>query len=253
MIKISIITIVFNNQACIKNCLKSVLSQSYPNIEHIVIDGSSTDGTLDKIEPYKSKLGCFISEKDSGLYNALNKGIKKATGDIIGILHSDDVFYSSDTISKIVTSFQNSDADLIYANGMYVDKEDASLVKRIYKAKPFRKRYLNFGWIPLHTTIFVKQEVFDEYDLYDENYSIASDYDISLRWFQNSAIKKHFLNEWVVKMRLGGKSTTASLQKRKSKEDLEIIKKYNLFGSFTLFCKVIRKIPQYIFPKVIKY
>ena len=251
--KVSIITIVYNNQACIKSCLESVLSQSYPNIEHIVIDGGSTDGTQKQIEPFINKLGYYISEKDTGLYNALNKGIKKATGDIIGILHSDDVFYSSDTISKIVVSFQNSDADLVYANGMYVDKENISLVKRIYKAKPFGKCYLNFGWIPLHTTIYVKKEVFEDFGLYNESYSIASDYDISLRWFQNSAIKKHFLNEWVVKMRLGGKSTTASLQKRKSKEDLQIIKKYNLLGSFTLFCKIIRKIPQYTLPKVIKY
>ncbi len=251
--KISVITIVYNNHECIKSCMESVLSQSYPNIEHIVIDGGSTDGTQKQIEPFVNKLGYYISEKDTGLYNALNKGIKKATGDIIGILHSDDVFYSSDTISKIVVSFQNSDADLVYANGMYVDKENTSLVKRIYKAKPFRKRYLNFGWIPLHTTIYVKKEVFEDFGLYNESYSIASDYDISLRWFQNSVIKKHFLNKWVVKMRLGGKSTTASLQKRKSKEDLQIIKKYNLFGSFTLLCKILRKIPQYVLPKVIKY
>ena len=251
--KISVITIVYNNHECIKSCMESVLSQSYPNIEHIVIDGGSTDGTQKQIEPFVNKLGYYISEKDTGLYNALNKGIKKATGDIIGILHSDDVFYSSDTISKIVVSFHNSDADLVYANGMYVDKENTSLVKRIYKAKPFRKRYLNFGWIPLHTTIYVKKEVFEDFGLYNESYSIASDYDISLRWFQNSVIKKHFLNKWVVKMRLGGKSTTASLQKRKSKEDLQIIKKYNLFGSFTLLCKILRKIPQYVLPKVIKY
>lgn len=250
--KVSIITIVYNNQAFIENCINSVLKQSYPHIEHIVIDGGSTDGTQGKIAPYKNKLGYFISEKDKGLYNALNKGINQATGDIIGILHSDDMFFETHSIHKIVAAFKKTAADLVYANGMYVNKENEKDVKRIYKAKLFKKRYLPFGWIPLHTTIYVKKEVFSKYGLYNENYAIASDYDISLRWFQNDAIKKYFLDEYVVKMRLGGKSTTPSLQKRKSAEDLEIIKKYKLLGLFTLGFKIARKIPQYVLPNLIK-
>jgi len=250
--KVSIITIVYNNQDCIVDCIQSVLNQSYPEIEHIMIDGGSTDGTQNKIQPFKSKLGYYISEKDNGLYNALNKGIKKATGDIVGILHSDDVFFNTETISNIVAGFQNSSADLVYANGMYVDKENTSVVRRIYKAKPFKKRYLLYGWIPLHTTIYVKKEIFDKYGLYDENYSIASDYDISLRWFKNAAIKKYFLNDWVVKMRMGGKSTSANLQKIKSTEDFQIIKNNGLAGVFTLAIKIARKIPQYLLPRLRK-
>lgn len=251
--KISIITIVFNNQAHIADCIRSVRSQNYPDIEHIVIDGGSTDGTQQTIETFKEKLDYYISEKDKGLYNALNKGIKKATGDIIGILHSDDLFYGPDTLTHIVNTFQSSGGDLVYANGQYVDKKNPTRVKRIYKAKPFKKHYLPFGWIPLHTTIYVKREVFDKYGLYNENYSIASDYEISLRWFKNDQIKKVFLNEWVVKMRLGGKSTSASMQKKKSSEDLEIVRRYKLWGWFTLVCKIGRKIPQYITPRIIKY
>ncbi|SDW46124.1 glycosyltransferase [Lutibacter oricola] len=251
--KVSIITIVFNNEDCIDNCLNSVKNQTYINIEHIVIDGGSIDRTLDRIEPYKNSLGYFISEKDSGLYNALNKGIKKATGDVIGILHSDDVFYSTDSIEKVVKVFQSKNADIVYANGMYVERDDTNKVKRIYKSKPFKRRYLNFGWIPLHTTIFVKKEVFKYEGMYNESYSIASDYDISLRWFKNRELKKVFLNEWLVKMRLGGKSTTASLQKRKSTEDLEIIKKHKLLGGITLLFKIARKVPQYVLPRIITY
>lgn len=251
--KVSIITIVYNNKDCIESCIQSVLSQTYPNIEHIIIDGGSNDGTQNIIESYIPQLGYYISEKDKGLYNALNKGVKAATGDIIGILHSDDLYYDIDSIQKVVDAFQQSKADLVYAKGVYVDKEDITVIKRVYPSKPYKKRYLNFGWIPLHTTIYVKHEIFDYYGLYDEGYTIASDYEISLRWFRNSRIKKEFLDEWVVKMRLGGKSTTAALQKRKSSEDLEIIKGYKMLGIFTLICKIARKVPQYVFPKLIKF
>ena len=251
--KVSIITIVYNNAPCIESCIQSVLSQTYPNIEHVIIDGGSTDGTQAIIENYRSQVGYFISEKDKGLYNALNKGIKAATGDVIGILHSDDLFYETNTISKIVDAFKTSAADLVYANGMYVERNNIRHVKRVYKSKPFQKRYLNFGWIPLHTAIYVKKEIFQDCGLYDESYAIASDYDISIRWFQNPAIQKYFLNDWVVKMRLGGKSTTLKLQKKKSLEDLKIIKKYHLLGKITLAYKILRKVKQYSLPKIKKY
>jgi glycosyltransferase len=251
--KVSIITIVYNNRENIADCIRSVQNQRYPNIEYIVIDGGSTDGTLEAIQPFREKLACFISEKDTGLYNALNKGIKQATGDIIGILHSDDLFYDSGSIEKVVQAFRETQADLVYAKGQYVDQANIEKVKRIYPSKPFKKRYLPFGWIPLHTTIYVKREVFENYGLYEEHYRIASDYEISQRWFQNDNIRKVYLNEWVVKMRLGGKSTNAKLQKLKSSEDLDVIRRYHLWGWFTLGCKIARKIPQYILPRIISY
>lgn len=250
--KISIITIVYNNSECIEDCINSVLKQTYPNVEYIIIDGGSKDNTVEIINKYKDKISYFVSEKDNGLYDALNKGIEAATGDIIGILHSDDLFFNNDTLSNIVSAFEKSKADLVYAKGQYVERSNTNLVKRIYPSKPFKKIYLYFGWIPLHTTIYVKKEIFDNYGKYQTNYKIASDYEISLRWFFNDKIKKIFLNDWVVKMRLGGKSTTISLQKLKSNEDLKIISKYNLLGYFTLFCKIARKIPQYLIPKIFR-
>jgi glycosyltransferase len=250
--KVSVITIIYNNCAYIGQCIQSVAKQTYPDIEHIVIDGCSTDGSQPVIESYKTHLACYISEKDNGLYNALNKGISKSSGDIIGILHSDDLFYDSETISKVVSVFENTNADLVYAKGKYVSKENINKVKRIYPSNPFVKRRLIFGWIPLHTTIFVRREVFEKYGLYEEDYRIAGDYEISLRWFTNDTIKKVYLNEWVVKMRVGGKSTTAKLQKLKSKEDLTIIRKYGLGGYFVLGCKILRKIPQYLIPLISK-
>ena len=262
--KISVITICYNRVETIETAIRSVISQDYATVEYIVVDGGSTDGTVDVIRKYADKLHAFVSEPDNGMYNALNKAIKLASGDVIGILHSDDMFYSTDTLSKYAETFSRTHADVVYANGLYIsepltppDKKNGinggEQVKRIYRAKPFKQRYLNFGWIPLHTTIFVKREVFDKQGLYNENYQIASDYEISLRWFSNPELKKVFMNEWVVKMRLGGKSTTAALQKRKSSEDLQIIKTYKLLGAVTLAFKIARKIPQYLLPRIINY
>ncbi len=251
--KVSIITIVYNNRSCIADCIQSVQQQAYPDIEHIVIDGGSTDGTQEVIAHFIPVLAHYSSEKDRGLYHALNKGVQKATGDIIGVLHSDDLFYAPDTVQKVVAAFKKTETDILYANGMFVDKKNTALVKRIYRAKPFKKIYLLFGWIPLHTTMYVRREVYEQYGLYDQHYAIAGDYEISLRWFKNKAIKKHFLNEWVVKMRLGGKSTSAKLQQKKSAEDLAIIQQYGLNGLFTLSFKIGRKISQYLLPRIIKF
>lgn len=251
--KISIITIVYNRVSCISNCIESVLNQTYSNIEYLVIDGGSTDGTQQKIERYKDRIDYYISEKDEGIFDALNKGIKNATGDVIGILNSDDFFYQPDTIKNVIEAFQSSGADLVYAKGLFVDKENPEKVKRMYPSKPFQKRFLYFGWIPLHTTIFVRQEIFKKYGYYNPGYSIASDYEISLRWFKNDRIRKIFLNEWVVKMRLGGLSTSAKLQLKKSREDLRIINRHKLNGLFTLACKIGRKIPQYVIPQIIGF
>jgi glycosyltransferase involved in cell wall biosynthesis len=261
--KISIITVTYNSKSTIADCIRSTNDQTYSNIEHIIIDGASKDNTIEIIKSIPNRVSRIISEPDHGIYDAMNKGIANVTGDIIGILHSDDFFYEPGTIQKVVTAFQESGADLIYANGQYVNllnptKRDLKhgeqlKVRRIYRSKSFRKCYLPFGWIPLHTTIYVRKEVFEKYGLYEEHYHIASDYEISLRWFQNDEIKKVYLNEWVVKMRLGGKSTSAKLQKMKSTEDLDIIRRYKLLGYFTLACKITRKIPQYLLPRLIHY
>lgn len=251
--KVSIVTIVYNRKNCISDCIKSIKNQSYPDVEHIIIDGGSTDGTCEIIERYSDQLAVYISEKDKGIFDALNKGIKYAKGEIIGILNSDDVFYNKDSVLKVANAFKATSAHLVYAKGLFVDKKNMNNVKRIYPSKPFEKWYLQYGWIPLHTTIFVRKEVFDLYGGYNPGYTIASDYEISLRWFQNEDIRKIFLNEWLVKMRMGGLSTSMKLQVKKSTEDLRIIQQYRLGGFFTLACKIGRKIPQYLIPQVLGF
>lgn len=250
--KISIITIVYNRKSVIADCIESVLKQKCDNLEYVIIDGGSTDGTQEIIESYKDKIDCYISEKDDGIFNALNKGVQNSTGDVVGILNSDDLFYSENTLAEIQNAFKISNADLVYAKGLFVDKNDQRRVKRIYPSLPFKKWYLNFGWIPLHTTIFVKKELFEKYGMYSSGYLIASDYEMSLRWFKNDEIKKFFLNSWVVKMRLGGLSTSIKLQLRKSREDLKIIRLYKLAGFGTLFFKIARKIPHYLQPMLFR-
>lgn len=251
--KVSIITIVYNNKESIQSCIDSVHNQTYKNIEYLVIDGGSVDGTQEIIEENKDKITTYISEPDNGLYNALNKGIKMATGEVIGVLHSDDLFYANDTIERYAKAFVEEQADVVYADGMYVERDNVKKVKRVYKGKEYLNSNLNLGWMPLHTTIFVKKEVYQKHGLYDESYHIAGDYDCCLRWFKDKSLKKVHIPHIMVLMRLGGKSTTAKLQKKKSTEDLEIIRKHKLWGSITLLCKIVRKIPQYIKPKFKKY
>lgn len=251
--KVSIITACYNREKTISTAIESVLNQSYNNIEYLVIDGDSKDDTLKVIKQYEKNIDVIISEEDTGIYNALNKGIKNCTGDIVGILHSDDLYYNNDIIKQVVEVFETTNADIVYANGMYSDEKDLNVIKRIYKSNVFKSYFLYFGWIPLHTTIYVRKGIFDKYGLYREDFKVAADYEISLRWFKNNSLKKVFLNKWVVIMRLGGVSTNIKLQKLKSTEDLKIIMEYNLLGKFTLLFKILRKVPQYIFPKLLKY
>ena len=251
--KISVITTCYNRKNSIASAIESVLSQDYPNVEYVIVDGASSDGSVDIIRSYQDKFTRIVSESDTGIYNALNKGIRLCTGEVIGLLHSDDMFYSTDTLSEIAAVFERTGADIVYADGQYVDEQDTNTVKRIYPGGKYRKWKLYFGWIPLHTTIFVKKEVFDRWGLYREDFRIASDYEISLRWFTNDSLKKAYINKWMVKMRLGGKSTDMQQQKRKSAEDLQIIREYRLWGYVTLFFKIARKIPQYVLPKLKQY
>lgn len=246
--KISIITVVHNNVRNIEECILSVLSQTYHNVEYIVVDGGSTDGTVDIINRYKNQISVFCSEKDEGLYDALNKGFLAATGDVIGILHSDDLFFHKTVLSDVKHSFTQNHIDVLYGDGVYCQRDDINKIKRVYLGGVYKKYKLYLGWMPLHTTMFVRREVFGKHGLYDKKYDIAGDYDICLRWFLDDNLTKHYDKSFKVIMRIGGRSTLLRLQKRKSTEDLSIIRKHRLLGIGTLFFKIIRKVPQYLIP-----
>lgn len=244
--KISIITITFNSAQTIQRALKNVQEQTYPDIEHVLVDGASTDGTRAIIEAYAAAHSNvrWVSEKDEGIYNALNKGIRMATGDIIGFLHSDDVLYSSDSIEQIAAIFQQTDADVVYGDLQYCKGDK---VIRQWKSNEFNPSALKYGWMPPHPTVYVRRKVYDQVGLFDEWFRISADYDMMLRIFKGG-FATHYLPEVLVKMEVGGtsnKDTRARLSK--TQEDYIVLKKNHIgAGYLTVLCKQVRKIRQFI-------
>jgi len=245
--KFSIITAVHNNVAEIKHAVTSVLSQSYADIEYIVIDGASMDGTGEVIKSFGNSISKFISEPDKSIYDALNKGIALATGDIVGILHSDDLFGSNNTLEHIAEVFQQTGCDATYGDLLYVAKNDTSKIIRNWKSAPFRVNNFRHGWMPPHPTLFVKKEVFDRYGLFDLRYKIAADYDWMLRALGSGELRCEYLPEVITRMRVGGASNK-SLRNiwQKSYEDWQALKKNKRGGLYTLFMKNATKLKQFL-------
>ncbi len=206
--KISIITVCFNSAHTIRDTIESVFSQSYNNIEYLIIDGGSTDGTLDVIDQYRNDgIACVISEPDRGMYDAMNKGIKMATGDAIGILNSDDLFEDDDVIRDVVATFSNADSDMVVGDVVWVDRNDLSRVRRYYSSKKFRVWKLRTGWMPPHPATFIRRSVYDRAGLYSLNYRIAADYEMFVRLLLVHGCSFSRVNRVLVRMRLGGIST----------------------------------------------
>ena len=204
--RVSIITVVYNNRNTIKDAVESVLNQTYKNIEYIIVDGASTDGTVEIIKSYGDSIDKFISEKDNGIYDAMNKGIKLASGDIIGILNSDDFYVGDNIIEKVVRTFKEQKVDSVYGDLVYVDSKDTNKIVRYWKSKPYKKGLFKKGWHPAHPTFFVKKEIYDKYGIFDLDFKIAADYELMLRFLEKYQISSSYIPEVLVKMRVGGKS-----------------------------------------------
>jgi glycosyltransferase len=204
--KISIITAVYNSFNFIDNCLQSIVKQTYNDIEHIVIDGGSTDGTLDVINKYRDNIATLISEPDNGIYDAMNKGIKLARGEIIGILNSDDFYVNDTIIEKVVDTFKKYNVDSCYGDLIYVDKNDTNKVIRYWKSSQYKYGSFKYGWHPPHPTFFVKKEVYDKYGAFDTNFEISADFELMLRFLEKYRITTIYLPEPIIKMRFGGVS-----------------------------------------------
>ena len=202
--KISVVTISYNSSKTIRNTIDSVLSQDYENIEYIVIDGNSTDETTDIIRSYGDKISYFISEKDDGLYDAMNKGIRAATGDIIGILNSDDFYYTNHVISDIAEMFIFNETDAVYGDLLYVDTIDTDNIRRYWKSGDFVLKNMRKGWTVPHPTFFVKKEIYNRYGLYSIRLKSASDYEMIIRLLYKNKIIVNYLPKILVKMRIGG-------------------------------------------------
>lgn len=248
--KVSIITSCYNREKTIRGAIESVLSQDYPNIEYIVVDGASKDNSLNIINEYKDRITIVISEPDHGMYEAINKGIRMSTGDFIGLVHSDDFLYSTHTISDIVNLLKSTHADLLYGDGLFVDSDNTDKVVRKWIGGDYRLWKVRNGWLPLHPTCYIRREVMLKRGLYNESYKIAADSDLLFRYLLGGDLTVAYLKEYIIKMRMGGMSTDKERRKQMWNEDIKMYNSHGMNPIITKIEKMLWKVPQYIKAKL---
>lgn len=246
IMKVTIITSCYNREQTIRGCIESVLSQDYPDIEYIVVDGASKDNSLSIINEYKDKISKIISEPDHGMYEAINKGIRVATGDVIGLVHSDDFLFSNQTVSHIVQRFEETHADFLYGDGLFVNPENTDKVVRNWIGGTYRLWKVRHGWLPLHPTCYIRREVMERKGLYNESYKIAADSDFLFRYLLGGELSVTYLKEYIVRMRMGGLSTDSARRKQMWKEDIRLYQSHGMNPTITKVEKMMWKIPQFI-------
>ena len=244
--KVSIITSCYNRAATIRSAIKSVLEQNYDNIEFIVVDGASTDGSLEIIREYEDRISTIISEPDHGMYEAINKGIRVATGDVIGLLHSDDFFYDNGVVSRIVERMKSTYADFLYGDGLFVSPNNINKVVRNWIGGSYRLWKVRHGWLPLHPTCYIRREVVNRLGLYNESYKIAADSDLLLRYLITGGLTITYLEEYIVRMRMGGLSTDRAKRKKMWDEDIRVYASHGMTPTLTKLEKMAWKIPQFV-------
>lgn len=247
ILKISVITAVFNSRGTIQETLDSVAKQDCGHLEHVVVDGASTDGTGEILERNRTRIDILVREKDEGIYDALNKGIGLATGDVIGFLHADDVFADNRVISRIASAFADPAIDAVYGDLVYVSSTDTAQVIRHWRAGEFSRGRLAWGWMPPHPTFYVRRRVYEQLGRFDTRFRIAADYDCILRFLGRGGVVPAYIPEVLVKMRLGGASNRSiSGVLRKSWEDYRILKRSGLGGLRALAWKNLSKVRQFL-------
>ena len=246
--KISIITVVFNNEATISTAIESVLNQTYKNIEYIIIDGQSTDATMKIVNKYASSIDKIISEPDKGIYDAMNKGILLATGDVIGILNSDDVYADNHVLRDVMLEFNDPKIDMVYGDLVYVKNTDLNLVVIKWKSEHYYPQFFEDGHVPPHPSLFLRKKVYDVVGLFNQGMRLAADYEFMLRVFKLHNYKSKYINKLLVKMRLGG-ATNGSMKNiiDGNKEILRAWKTNNLKVPLLLMPKrILKRLTQFI-------
>lgn len=236
--KISLITVTYNSAATVRDTIVSVLKQTYPDIEYLIVDGASKDETVSIIKEYEPKFGGrlhYISEPDKGIYEAMNKGIKMATGDVVGILNSDDFYTSYDALQTIADAFENNDIDATYGDIHFVNDEDLTKCVRYYSSGLFKRGYMRFGFMPAHPSFYCKKSIYEKYGGFDTSYRIAADFENLLRIIFIGRIRTLYIKKDFVTMRTGGAST-AGLRSRRQimKEHLSGLKKNGIYSNVFL-------------------
>ncbi len=246
MFKISLITVSCNSAITIKDCLRSVSSQS-EKVEHLLLDNNSADDTLDIVESYKGHRVEIVSKEDDGIYDAMNKGINKASGNIIGVLNSDDIYPSNHVLDSVANAFENEAVDVCYGDLNYVKPHNTSRVVRFWRAGQYSSKSFYWGWMPPHPTFFVRRRVYEKYGVFNLNLGSAADYELMLRFMLKHGVKAKYIPEVLVKMRVGGVSSRSIknrlLANKNDRRAWEVngLKPY----PWTLLLKPLRKIPQW--------
>ncbi|MEO6490238.1 MAG: glycosyltransferase family 2 protein [Ferruginibacter sp.] len=245
--KVSLITVTYNSGIFLEECITSVIKQRHHNIEHIIVDGRSTDNTVDIIRKYEKNISKWISEPDKGIYDAINKGIRMASGDIVGILNSDDILVEDDVIEDIVKTFQENEVDTVYGDLEYVSATDSNKIIRIWKGRPYKKSRFRYGWMPAHPTFYIKRALVEKYGYYENHYYTAADYELMARYLYKNNVTSYYLPKLIVKMRVGGQSNRNLYQRlRANRRDFLAMKKNNIpFAFFVSILKPLIKVHQF--------
>lgn len=244
---ISVITAVFNRADTVGQALASVRAQTWSHVEHIIIDGASTDGTMAFLETQRDRLAVLISERDGGIYDALNKGLALATGDVVGLMHSDDFYADDRVLERVALAFANPAVDAVFGDLDYVAQENTSRVIRRWRSGEYRPARLAWGWMPPHPTLYLRRSVIEQWGGFDTSFRIAADYDAVLRYLWQGNINVAYIPEVLVKMRVGGESNRSlSRILRKSREDYRALRKNRAGGFSTLLWKNLSKLPQFL-------
>jgi len=207
-LKVSIITVCYNSDITIRDTIESVLAQDYPNIEYIIVDGASTDGTMDIVREYEDRIDTIISEPDKGIYDGMNKGIRAATGHVVGLLNSDDFYVDETCIRQLIEHMETAGSDTVFADLVIVDAKETEHIIRYYDSSAFHPGRLSFGWMPAHPTFMVKRALYETYGDFSLDYRIAADFEMVARLLHTAGASYSYLPRVVVKMRAGGASTS---------------------------------------------
>ncbi len=202
--KVSIITVCYNSEKHIKTAIESVINQTCQNIEYIIVDGASKDRTVEIVKSYGNKITKFVSEPDKGIYDAMNKGFKMATGDYLAVINSDDFYMNNEVISSVVAELELKKTDSLFADLIYVEENNSDKQVRYWKSKPFVKNSFKTGWHPAHPTFFVKNDIYKKYGYFDLSFKLAADFELMLRFLEKHQISSCYLAQPIIKMRLGG-------------------------------------------------
>jgi glycosyltransferase len=245
--RVTIITVTLNAEKFLEDCIRSVESQTYPDIEYIVVDGKSTDSTLDIIRKHEPFIAKWVSEKDRGMYDALNTGMSLATGEIIGILNSDDVLASDDVIASIVEAFQKNKVDSLYCDLEYVDPVHTEEIYRKWEGKPFNRNLFKSGWMPAHPTFYFKRSLLEKFGNYENHFHSAADYEFMCRYLYKNRVSAFYLPKLIVKMRRGGQSNDNLMKRfRANRRDYLAMKKNGIpFPFLVSILKPLSKLHQY--------